>query len=85
MLRGVPHLNHSQTGNHYFQKKKKNRKKEKESYPTGSGWTKARKNAINYPNGRMADFSCRVLKSRCRACFSFLMYGFGMTLLKVQK
>jgi len=61
-------------------RKQKNRKKEKESNPAGSGWTKAGKNAMNKPEGRMADFYCRVLKNRCRTCFSFFMYGFEIVI-----
>ena len=76
-----PHVYLLQTGNHYFQKKTEKPKKEKESNHTGSGWTKAGKNAINKPEGRMADFYCRVLKNSCRTCFSFFMHGFEMTLL----
>jgi len=55
-------------------RKQKNRKKEKESNPAGSGWTKAGKNAINKTEGRMADFYCRVLKPLPNLLFFFYVW-----------
>jgi len=61
-------------------RKQKNRKKEKESNPTGSGWTKAGKNAIKKPEGRMVDFIAVSLKTAAELAFLFFMYGFEIVI-----